>query len=106
MAPAEKTYTKWIDYDIISRMVSVRTRKPGDYITINQIGETQKLKSYFINEKIPQEKRDEILLVAEDNQILWIAGYRVNNAYQVNEHTKQILEIKIDEGEENYGRDS
>lgn len=102
----EKVYTKWFAYDIINQTVSVRTRRPGDYITINPMGQTQTLKSFFINEKIPQEKRAEILLIAEGSHVLWIEGYRMNSAYEVNKHTKQILEIQINEGEENYGRDN
>lgn len=101
----EKINTKRFDYDIITRGVCIRTRQSGDYITIHPDGRTQKLKSLFINEKIPQEKRDEILLVADGHHILWVAGVRTNCMYQVHEHTKHILEIRIDEGE-SYGRDN
>ena len=44
---SEKVYTKWFDYDIIRDAVSIRTRKPGDYLAIHSDGKTQKLKSYF-----------------------------------------------------------
>lgn len=101
----EKSDTKCFDYDIISDKVCVRTRQPGDYITIHPDGRTQKLKSFFINEKIPEEKRDEILLVADGHHILWIAGMRTNCMYRICEHTKRILEIRIDGGE-NHGRDN
>ncbi len=101
----EKSNTKWFDYDIIKNSISFRTRRPGDYITIHSDGSTQKLKSYFINEKIPQEKRDTILLVADGNHILWIVGYRANSAYGIHANTKRVLEIQIDEGE-SYGGDN
>lgn len=100
----EKSDTKRFDYDIISDKVCIRTRQPGDYITIHSDGRSQKLKSYFVNEKIPEEMRDEILLVADGHHILWIVGMRTNCFYQVSEHTKKILEIKIDKGE-NHGRE-
>lgn len=87
------------DYDIMARGVCIRTRQPGDYITIHPDGRTQKLKSFFINEKVPMEIRDEILLVTDGNHILWITGYRTNCMYQVSEHTKCVLEIQIDKGE-------
>ena len=101
----EKSDTKCFDYDIISDKVCVRTRQPGDYITIHPDGRTQKLKSFFINEKIPEEERDEILLVADGHHILWIAGMRTNCMYKVCEHTKRILEIRINGGEK-HGRDN
>lgn len=99
----EKNHTKQFNCDIIKDNISIRTRKPGDYITIHEDGRTQKLKSYFINEKVPQEERDQILLVAEGSHIIWIVGYRTNPVYEVKTNTKRILEIQIDEGE-NYGR--
>ena len=98
----EKSGTKWFDYDIIKSSICFRTRRPGDYITIHKDGRTQKIKAYFINEKIPQEKRDEILLIAEGSHVLWICGYRDNCAYQVTEHTNYILEIEVDEGEKSW----
>ncbi len=101
----EKNHTKRFNCDIIRNNICIRTRKQGDYITIHPDGRTQKLKSYFINEKIPQEERDEILLVADGNHILWIVGYRTNPVYEVNSNTKRILEIQIDEGE-SYGREN
>ena len=101
----EKSHTKRFDCDIIKNGIAFRTRRQGDYITIHPDGRTQKLKSYFINEKIPQEERDKVLLVADGSHILWIVGYRVSCAYQVNENTKCVLEIHIDEGEKD-GRDN
>lgn len=94
----KKTYTKWFDYDIIDKDISVRTRRAGDRIVIDGRGKTQKLKSYFINEKIPAVKRESILLIAEGQDILWITGYRQSKAYQVTARTNTILEIKINGG--------
>ncbi|MBQ4559174.1 MAG: tRNA lysidine(34) synthetase TilS [Tyzzerella sp.] len=101
----EKSHTKWFDCDIIKHGVSIRTRRQGDYITIHPDGRTQKLKTYFINEKIPQEERDEILLIADGSHVLWIVGHRVNCAYQTKENTNCVLEIHVDEGER-HGRDN
>ena len=100
----EKSHTKRFDCDIIKNGISFRTRRPGDYITIHPDGRTQKLKTYFINEKIPQKERDKILLVADGSHILWIVGYRVNCAYETKENTNCVLEIHIDEGEEKWQR--
>lgn len=102
----EKSHTKRFDCDIIKNGISFRTRRQGDYITIHPDGRTQKLKTYFINEKIPQKERDKILLVADGSHILWIVGYRVNCAYETKENTKCVLEIHIDEGEEKWQRKS
>ena len=95
----EKKCTKWFDYGIIKDNICFRTRRPGDYLCIHPDGKTQKLKSYFINEKIPQSERDDMLLVAVGSHILWIPGQRRSCKYRVTENTKYILEIHVDEGE-------
>ena len=101
----KKTYTKWFDYDIIKSTVKIRHKEPGDYITIDRNGGTQSLKKYFINAKIPREDRDKIWLAADGSHILWIIGYRQNQAYQITDKTKRILEIEFNGGEED-GRES
>jgi len=102
---SQKSGKQCFDYDIIHNGLTVRTRKPGDYITIHPDGRTQKLKSFFINEKVPQEIRDQVLLVADGSHIMWIVGMRVNCLYQVSHRTKHVLKIRIDEGV-HYGREN
>ena len=101
----EKTYTKWFDYDIINNTVEIRHRQAGDVLAINKNGGTQRLKKYFINEKISQEEREKVWLVADGHDIMWVVGHRQSQRYQITESTKKILEIHFCKGE-NYGRDS
>ena len=101
----QNPYTKWFDYDIIKTSLAIRTRQPKDVLSVTKQGKTQKLKSYFINEKIPAGQRSQVLLIAEGHQILWVVGYRMSTKYQISEHTKKIIEIKIMEDKKD-GRDN
>lgn len=90
----QKRYTKWLDYDRINNDILLRTRRAGDFLTVNAEGGTKKLKRYFIEEKIPADEREKIPLLAAGNEILWVVGYRMNEAYKVTPQTKWILEIQ------------
>ena len=89
----ELKYTKWLDYDKIDDVV-VRTRQKGDYIVIDKDGATKKLKKYFIDEKIPRRERDEVLLVADGNHILWVVGYRISEDVKVTSSTKKVVKLE------------
>lgn len=88
-------YTKWFDYDKIKEKPELRTRKSGDYLIINDEGNVKKLKDYFINEKIPNEKRDDMLLLADGSHIIWVIGKRISAYYKVTDETKTILEVTL-----------
>lgn len=100
----QKSYTKWFDYDIIKSSLCVRTKKSGDRIIINK-GQSKKLKSWFINEKIPADMRGKVLLLADGDQIMWIIGHRMSSAYQITEQTRQILQVEITEEKKNGRQD-
>ncbi len=91
----EKTYTKWFDYDKITRTLVVRTRKTGDYLTIDKEMKRKSVKDYMINEKIPKTKRNQLFLLAEDEHILWVPGFRISQYYKVSKDTKRILQVRI-----------
>lgn len=98
----ENRYTKWFDYDTIKNTLSVRNRQTGDYITLKD-GKRKTVKAYMIDEKIPREERDKILLLAEGHHILWIVGYRISEYYKITEHTQQILQVQTDGGDGHEG---
>lgn len=90
-----KTYTKCFDYDKIKTSLLLRNRSKGDYFSVNQNDDHQTVKSYCINQKIPKEDRDSLLLIADDTHVLWIIGYRISEYYKVSEKTKRILRIQV-----------
>ena len=87
-------YTKWFDYDKIKNRLFLRNRKPGDYFFVDGAGHRQKLKDYWINEKVPKEKRDQILLLADGSHIVWAVGYRISEYYKITGDTKRVLEVQ------------
>lgn len=93
----EKTYTKWFDYDKITRVLVFRTRQTGDFLTIDSALRKKTIKEYMINEKIPKMQRERIYLLADGPHIVWIPGYRISQYYKVNENTKCILQVQIKE---------
>ena len=93
----KKTYTKWFDYDKITESMVFRTRRPGDYLTVNRNMGRKSLQDYLVNEKVPRNMRDLLYVLAEGSHIVWIPGYRISEYYKVSEDTLNILQIKIRE---------
>ena len=90
----EKECTKWFDYDRIKGEISFRFRKPGDLFSTKE-GTHKKLKDWMIDEKIPVSERNGILLAADDEEVLWVIGYRRGESKKVTDETKRVLEITV-----------
>ena len=98
----KKEYTKWFDYDKIKDTLSVRHRRPGDFMTLPG-GGRKTLKRFLIDEKVPRERRDEIWVLAEGSHVLWVVGYRISEYYKIVEETHTILQVDFYGGKA-YGR--
>ena len=79
-----------LNYGKVWDNLVVRSRLPGDKIKLN-IG-TKKLKDYFIDKKIPKEIRENMILLANGNEILWL-----EDGTMYCENNKHIFYIYISE---------
>lgn len=90
-----KRFIKYFDYDKIKGDLYVRNRKAGDRFVPYGMKGTKKIKDYFIDEKIPKDKRDSIPLLTDDENILWIVGYRSSELYKITPNTKRVLVVSL-----------
>ncbi len=97
----QKTYTKQFDYDKIESGLLLRNRDKNDFFCINAAMDRQTIKTYCINEKIPRDKREELVLLADGAHILWVIGYRISEKYKITEETKKILKVHVYGGNAN-----
>ena len=72
----------------------IRRRKNGDVFT-KFGGGSKKLKDFLIDKKIPQHKRDDILLIAKGNEIYLIAGVEISDKIKVDKNSKMIYNVTI-----------
>lgn len=94
----KKTYTKLLNYDKIKYSLQVRKRAAGDYLTIDEMGHKKKLKEYFVEEKVPRERRDEMWLLTEGDHVIWVVGGRISADCKIDPNTKKILEVQMSGG--------
>ncbi|MGN0335265.1 MAG: tRNA lysidine(34) synthetase TilS [Lachnospiraceae bacterium] len=93
-------YTKCFDYDKIKSKILLRGREKGDYLTINRDGGRKSLQDYLVNEKVPKDQRDEIILLADGNHVMWVVGKRISEHYKVTEDTAKVLKVHLIGGNE------
>ena len=90
-----KNYTKCFDYDKIVDKVFLRNRGSGDYLEINKNHGRKSLQDYLVNEKVPKDERDRVILLACGSHILWVVGKRISEYYKVTKETKKVLKVQV-----------
>ena len=92
---SQNSCIRWFDYDKIAENVMVRFKEEGDFLVISPEGDKKKLKKYFVDSKIPSDKRGGIPLVVSGNDVLWIIGYRTGEGARITKSTKKLLKMEI-----------
>ncbi|KAB3533787.1 tRNA lysidine(34) synthetase TilS [Alkaliphilus serpentinus] len=87
----KQAHTKAIDYDKVKGSLKVRNRREGDRFWPLGLKGTKKLKDFFIDYKVPREMRQQIPLVCDDDEIIWVVGYRISEKYKITNETKRVL---------------
>ncbi len=85
----------YLDFEKTGEFIGARFFQPGDlFVPLGMRGH-KKLKSYFIDRKIPREKRPFIpILTNAEDDIIWIYGERISDRFRISEKTQKVLFIE------------
>lgn len=63
--------------------LNIRTRRPGDSFVPFGLKGRKKLQDFFVDEKIPASMRDMVPILCSGEDILWVAGYRMDERFRL-----------------------
>lgn len=82
-----------MDFDKIDMQANFRTRKAGDKFCQVGRGVTKSVKKLFNELKIPQNERDNMLILADKKEVLWINKIGISESAKVTKTTKKVVVI-------------
>lgn len=89
------TSANYINSDIMTPTLLLRNRLSGDCINLSRRGVTKSLKKLMNELKIPEEKRDKLLVLADGNCVHWIEGIAVSKEAVVSHNAEECIKIQI-----------
>jgi len=75
--------------------LSVRRRQPADRFCPLGMDRPKKLQHFMVDAKIPLWWRDCIPIVCSPRQIVWVAGWRIDDRVKVTEATREVLRLEF-----------
>ena len=74
----------------------VRNRRPGDRFRPVGVGGQKKLQDFFVDRKVPRQRRDTVpLVVDERDRIVWVAGFGIDEAFRVTDPTQAVIMLEL-----------
>lgn len=83
----------YADLSKIKMPLTVRTRRDGDIINPFGMRGTMKLKKYLNSKGVNKHKRDEILLLTNNDEVLWVVGVGLSDKIGVTSVPTHVIEV-------------
>ncbi len=89
-------FQAFLDADRIQQGLQIRAGRQGErFAPLGMDGKTQKLSDFFTNQKIPARLRNNLCLIADNAQIVWIPGYRTADFCRVTPSSRKIIHLRL-----------
>ena len=76
--------------------LGVRFRRQGDLFRPLGLGGRKKLQDYFVDRKVPRDRRDATPLVVDaHDRIVWVAGHVISEDFRVGRATRDVVILKL-----------
>ena len=83
------------DADLIGPHLQVRSPRPGDRFQPLGMEGHKKVSDFLIDLKWPRILRDEVLLLARGDEVVWIVGLRPSNRCRVSRDTRELALVEL-----------
>lgn len=87
--------TAFFDMDKLHFPLVLRNFQPGDRFTPLGMSGSQKVKKFFINNKVPREKRPAAPILLSAGTIVWVVGHRIHEMFKVTAATRYVLKGEL-----------
>ena len=86
-----------IDCDKICGRLYMRSREFGDKIRLVGRGCTKTFKNLLNERGLLQSERDSLKVLSDDNGVLWLSGFGIDERVRVDSDSKTVLLVKTKE---------
>jgi tRNA(Ile)-lysidine synthase len=88
-------FTAEFDYAATGDKLTVRRRRPADCFQPLGMGRPKKLNRFMIDARIPRSWRPRVPVVSANEQIIWVAGWRIDERFKVTRSTEKALRLEF-----------
>ena len=83
------------DYNKFTFPLSIRKWKQGDFFFPLGMKGKKKLSDFFTDIKLSLYDKENVWLLCNGNDIVWVIGHRIDNRYKVTDKTKKVFIAEI-----------
>ncbi|ROL57457.1 tRNA lysidine(34) synthetase TilS [Bacteroidetes/Chlorobi group bacterium Naka2016] len=95
--PTNDPNVEFFDFDKIGNEIVIRSWEEGDRFIPLGMKNAKKLSDFFIDEKVPLYKKEDVPIFVTNGEIFWVGGIRISERFKVTKRTEKILRGKITE---------
>ncbi len=92
-----------LDLQKVSFPIKMRSWQEGDRMQPLGMRGRKKISDIFINTKIPLEEKDLQLIFADQDRIILLGGYRIDEAVRIDDNSEKALVIRMEKIDFNAG---
>jgi tRNA(Ile)-lysidine synthase len=83
------------DLALVKNGLTLRSLRPGDAFQPLGLAHLKKVARFMLDAQIPHDWRSRVPLVCNSKQIIWVAGWRIDDRVKVTPSTRSTLRIKL-----------
>jgi tRNA(Ile)-lysidine synthase len=88
-------FIEYLDLDRVQPPVVVQSRRPGDRFQPLGMPDEKKVGKFLTTAKVSRDLREQILVFADQERIVWVCPVRLSEQVKITERTRRVLQLTV-----------